>query len=88
MAIRWAGSADRHGISREDAMYAINHAVYSEAGFDESRVPGGVKPTLFIGPQRHFGAPLLEVMVEVTRHDVVIFHVMVARTKHLERMED
>jgi hypothetical protein len=32
---------------------------------------------------------LLEVMVEVSPpHDLYIFHVMVARPKHLERMEE
>jgi hypothetical protein len=42
---------------------------------------------LFIGPSR-LGGPLLEVMVESTPPpDLVVFHVMVARAKHLARME-
>ena len=88
MAIRWADSADRHGVDHADAIHAITNAYYSEEGFDAPRVPGGVKPTLFIGPQRRLGAPLLEVMVDVMRHDVVVFHVMEARPKHLDRMKE
>ena len=46
-----------------------------------------MRPTLFIGPSR-LGGPLLEVMVEITSpRDLVVFHVMVARVKHLARME-
>lgn len=50
-------------------------------------IPGHVRPMLFIGPSR-LGGPLLEVMVEITPpRDLVVFHVMVARAKHLARME-
>lgn len=89
MAIRWADSTGKHGVAREDALHAMANAFYVEDGFDEARVPGGVRPTLYIGPQRRLGAPLLEVMVEVIPpRDLHIFHVMEARQKHLARMED
>jgi hypothetical protein len=89
VAITWAPSADKHGIDREDALYAIMNAYYVEREFDDPRPPGTVRPTLFIGPPRQLGGPLLEVMVEVTPpRDLHIFHVMVARSKHLERMEE
>ncbi|GIG22067.1 hypothetical protein Cch01nite_27910 [Cellulomonas chitinilytica] len=89
MAISWAGSADRHGIAHEDTLHAIQHAVYVETEFDEPRIPGRIRPTLFIGPQRRRGAPLLEVMVEISPpRDLFVFHVMHARQKHLDRMED
>jgi hypothetical protein len=46
-----------------------------------------VRPTLFIGPSR-LGGPLLEVMAEITSpRDLVVFHVMVTRAKHLARTE-
>jgi hypothetical protein len=46
-----------------------------------------VRATLFIGPGR-LGGPLLEGMVEITPpRDLVVFHVIVARAKHLARME-
>ncbi|WP_448059215.1 hypothetical protein [Cellulomonas hominis] len=50
MAIVWADSADRHDVPRAEAMHAIAHAVYVEEQFDEPRVPGRIRPTLFIGP--------------------------------------
>ena len=87
VAIRWAESAAKHGIGHDEALFAITNAHYVEQEFDEPRVPGQVRPTLFIRPSRLSG-PLLEVMVEITPpRDLVVFHVMVARAKHLARME-
>lgn len=89
VAITWAGSADKHGIPHEDALHAIGNAHYVEEEFDEPRVPGRLRPTLFIGPPRQLGGPMLEVMAElVPPRDLHIFHVMQARQKHLNRMED
>ena len=88
MAISWAASADKHGVPHEDALHAIEHAVYVEVEFDEPRLRGRVRPTLFIGPPRLRG-PLLEVMVEIAgSRGLHIFHVMQARKKHLDRMGD
>lgn len=65
------------------------NAYYVEREFDEPRIPGHVRPTLFIGPPRQRGGALLEVMVELVEpRDIHVFHVMPARAKHLERMED
>ena len=50
VAIRWARSADRHGIDREDAKYAIANRVYWLRDFDEPRIEGDKRPDLFIGP--------------------------------------
>ncbi len=89
MAIEWARSADKHGVDRADALHAIENAYYVEREFDEPRPPGQTRPWLFIGPPRRLGGELLEIMVEVTPpRDMVIFHVMVARQKHLDRMGD
>ena len=45
--------------------------------------------TLFIGPPRKLGGPLLEVMVEMIEpRTMVDFHVMEARRKFLDRMND
>lgn len=85
MTIRWARSADRHGINREDAKYAIANRIYWLREFDEPRVEGGKCPDLFIGPARD-GTQLLEVMAEVTPpRDIFIFHVMNARSKIVEK---
>ncbi|MEV5963840.1 hypothetical protein AB0L70_18885 [Kribbella sp. NPDC051952] len=60
-----------------------------EEEFDEPRPPATIRPTLFIGPPRQLGGDLLEVMVEISPpRDVHVFHVMVARSKHLERMKE
>ncbi|MGB3351161.1 MAG: hypothetical protein WBB00_00140 [Mycobacterium sp.] len=89
MAIEWTDSADKHGIDHADALHAIENAYYVEREFDEPRVPGHAKPWLFIGPPRTLGGVLLEVMVEVIPpRGMVVFHVMEARPKHLDRMTD
>lgn len=89
VAVTWAPSADKHGIPHEDALHAIGNALYAESEFDEPRVPGRVRPTLFIGRPRQPGGPLLEVMVEVVPpRNLHVFHVMIARQKHLDRMRD
>jgi hypothetical protein len=89
VAISWAPSADKHGIDHEDALHAIMNAYYVEHEFDDPRPPANVRPTFFIGPPRQLGGDLLEVMVEVIPpRDLHIFHVMVARPKHLERMKE
>jgi len=89
VAVTWAASADKHGVPHEDAIHAIGNAVYVEVEFDEPRPPGRVRPTLYIGPPRQLGGPLLEVMVEIVPpRGMHIFHVMPARKKHLDRIGD
>ena len=89
MGIEWTTSADKHEIAHEDALHAIDNAYYIEREFDEPRVPGHAKPWLFIGPPRQLGGPLLEVMVEVIPpRGMVVFHVMEARQKILDRMPE
>lgn len=69
-------------------MHAMLHAYYVEPDFDDARVPGHSKPTLYIGPPRQLGGPLLEVMIEVIPpRGLFVFHVMEARQKMLDRME-
>lgn len=89
MGVEWTKSADKHDISHEDALHAIANAIYVEEEFDEPRVPGHAKPTLFIGPPRKLGGPMLEVMVEIIEpRTMVVFHVMEVRRKFLDRMND
>ena len=89
MAIEFTESAAKHGISQDDALWAMTHARYVERQYDEPRLPGHQRPTLFIGPSRTPSVPLLEVKAELVPPDrAIIFHVMPAREKHLVRMED
>lgn len=88
VAIRWADSVDRHGIDDADAIHAMLNFYLYRPEFDEPRRPGSRRPDLFIGPPQQLGGPLIEVMVErVPPRDLVVFHVMPARPKHLELME-
>lgn len=83
----WADSASKHGVPREDAMWALPHFIYEQRGFEVARPPATVAPDLYIGPQRSRTAPLLEVMLE--RHPpsgLWIFHVMALRPAFRARM--
>lgn len=87
MAIRWADSADKHGIDREDALNAILNQIYHVQQFDEPRVDTGMRPDLFIGPSRD-RRMILEVMAVITPpNDILVFHVMEARRKILDIAE-
>lgn len=87
MGVEFAEAAGKHGVAPEDAVYAMVNALYVEPEFDDARVPGRSKPTLYIGPPRQLGGPLLEVMVEtIPPRTIWVFHVMEARQKHLDRM--
>lgn len=89
MGIRWADSADKHHIAREDAIHAIaNHYLFVPE-FDDPRVVGAGRPDLYIGPPRQLGGELIEVMVErIPPRDLVIFHVMPARQKFLDLLNE
>jgi len=65
------------------------NACYVQQEFDEPRPPANRRPTLYIGPPRQLGGPLLEVMAVLTRpRDMFVFHVMHARPKTLELLEE
>jgi hypothetical protein len=86
VAVRWASSADKHGISHEQTLYAIGNAVRAVEEFDEPRVPG-VSPTLYIGPAGP-GGQLIEVLVVLTPpRDLFVFHVMPLRQLTAARAE-
>ncbi len=73
MPVEWADSASKHGIPRDEVLYAIAHAELFVESFGQPS-SGGRSPSLFIGPSRH---GTLEVLVIVTPpRDLWIFHVM------------
>ncbi|GGF14972.1 hypothetical protein GCM10011399_06100 [Subtercola lobariae] len=81
MSIRWTPSAAKHGVNQADALNAIELHVYWLRAFDEPRFEGGLRPDLWIGPNRS-RTQLIEVLAEVTPPaDLLIFHVMEARRK-------
>ncbi|PKZ64096.1 hypothetical protein CYJ73_18335 [Gordonia terrae] len=87
MAIEFTESAARHGFTLADAVHAMSNPRYHEAQFDDPRL-GGIKPDLWIGPSLQPAVPLIEVMAEVIPPATVrIFHVMHARPKFLDRLD-
>lgn len=73
MGVEWADSAGKHGIPREEALYAMARPHHVVKAFGQPRI-GTVAPTLFIGPSR-FGT--LEVLAVITPPGGIwIFHVM------------
>ncbi len=78
MSITWADSAAKHGIPRDEALYAIAHAELFVESFGQPRV-GDQAPSLFIGPSRY---GTIEVLAVVTPpRDVWVFHVMPLRER-------
>lgn len=89
MAIKWADSADKHDIAREDAIHAMVNNYLHVPAFDDPRVAGAGRPDLYIGPPRQLAGELIEVMVErIPPRDLVIFHVMPARQKFLDLLNE
>lgn len=73
MALEFAPSADRHGISREDAVYAIIHAVGRELiGREGQRLK-----VAYVGhPHAQTDRYIEVVVMEWEPRNVTVFHVM------------
>lgn len=85
--IRFAASADKHGISHAAAEEAVRNNRFWIREFDEPRAPGHARPDLFIGPDRR-GSVQLEVMGNwLVGGDLELFHVMPLRRKTIERVK-
>lgn len=77
--VRWLTSASKHGVKREDAVYAIDNAIRADANFPATSPARIGVVVLFIGPNRQ-GTAFLEVLVEVKRGGSLnIFHAMTLR---------
>jgi hypothetical protein len=77
VAVTWSESAAKHGIPREEALYAMSHADGMYPNFQPPRPGFHRAPTLFIGPSRY---GTLEVIAIVTPPgEVFVFHVMALR---------
>lgn len=84
VAVNWTASAGKHGIPRDETLYAIAHAHAWYDDFDEPRPGYDSAPRLYIGPSR-FGT--LEVLVNITPPaDILIFHVMPLRESTREQV--
>ena len=72
-------SATKHGQSKDDIIYALEHSIYDETLEDEPN------KTLAIGYDSN--AKLLEVIFHVVSEEhIVVFHSMPCRKYYIERM--
>jgi len=76
LSITWADSSAKHGIPRDETLYAIAHAELFVESFGQPRW-GDHTPSLFIGPSR-FGTLEVLAVVEPPR-EIWVFHVMPLR---------
>ena len=73
---RWAKSADKHGVTRTDQIYAIVNATFVRELLGESLDDGRV--FLYIGPQHAQTGREIEVLVNVYSdgREAFVFHAM------------
>ena len=72
-------SATRHGLNKEDILYALTHSIHDET------LQSDPNKTLSIGYDRK--ARLLEVIFHVLSDEhIVVFHAMKCRKNYMERM--
>lgn len=91
MVPQWKGSADKHGVSRRDAIYVMLHASYTDV-LDDPRTQGHIR--LFIGPRHAQALPQDEVEILVHEfpdqpgREAVIFHVQPLSAKYRRYREE
>lgn len=73
VGVTWAASADRHGISHDDAM----HAILNPQGLDTLEEGPGGTVTVFVGHPHPQTDQWIEVIARtVPPRTMVVFHVM------------
>ena len=88
MAPRWTDSSDKHGIPRDDQVYAIVNPTYS------ARVPeedaGGGQVWLYIGHPHPQTEREIEILVNVypDGREAIIFHAMDLGPKYRRYREE
>lgn len=89
LAIELTESAAKRGYTLEDALYLMEHNYVLRPEYEDSRVPGGARPWLWLGPSRDALNPVLEMFAEVVPPDTVsIFHLMPMRQRFREEFAD
>lgn len=89
MAPRWETSAEKHGLSRGDIIFAILNATYAAEVVGE--VPTAGRIMVFIGPQHAQTDREIEVLVHEypeTDREAVIFHAMPLGAKFRTHREE
>ena len=74
MAIEWAPSAFKHGVTKHQALYAMTHAV----AYRLLKGLQGDDTRVFVGPASEFADGYLEVIVALHRRSgrLTVFHAM------------
>jgi len=83
----WTQAAARHGVARDNTVFAIEYSLVVIPAFELSRWHGVPDPDLYIGPQIDPTAPLLEIMAAAEPAGDRIFHAMPARPEFLALVE-
>lgn len=86
MPVRFTESAEKHGFTEEEAVYAIEHAVGHVQHFTDPQPPANIRPHLYVGPRSLTDHTLLEVFLEVRGTMITVFHVMEAQERNLNRI--
>lgn len=92
MVPQWKGSADKHGVARGDAIYALLHSTYTDVLADEPREEGQIR--LFIGPRHAQALPGDEIEILVHEYpdrpgrEAVVFHVQPLGSKFRRYQEE
>ncbi|AZZ40565.1 hypothetical protein C0Z10_13385 [Acidipropionibacterium jensenii] len=86
MCATFTHSAGRHGVSEQDAIWAIEHALLAKPVFNVLGCPTCPIPPLFVGPDTT--RRIIEVMAVRTDNDLIIFHAMRARPQFLDQIRN
>lgn len=87
MGIIYTRSAEKHGISEADALYAMHYARYTSTRVKvNDGDPNGVR-RVFVGPQHAQTDRLIEVLIELVSGDFVIYHAMPLGSYYRRQME-
>lgn len=77
MAVRFAASASRHGISHERSRHVVSHCACPLYGFD----PADADVVAFLGPDAN-GIPLEVFGIELESDDILVIHAMKLRGRY------
>lgn len=88
MGIQWPASSAKHGIPRQDALYAIRHSVYTSSRVKVDPTRANHPRRVFIGPAHGQTERLIEVLVELRGGDMYVYHVMPLGAYYRRQMEE
>lgn len=89
MPIEYTDSAGKHGISEEDALYAMQNSTYTSTNVKSAPNAAPNPRRVFVGPQHSGTERLIEVLIEVKSPGVfTIYHAMPLGSYYRKQMEE